>query len=389
MRDRGNAPFGSAASARRGLVVLHFDSLTAAVAATGPILACQPSAVGVVRRSDYPAGGKSLEYRHYLDFVVGRPESLVLVEFFGDTDDEVRRQAARAASRIRGQPGLACSGSAQTRSLCPCLGMPQSGVAAADGNARPAEARSRSSRTPPSIRPGCRSSCDSSRDPKRAGTDGAFYGHASVGCLHIRPLLGPGRSEDLARLEQISRRGGRSSSWSFGGAMSGEHGDGLARSYLNERLFGPRLYAAFKQIKAAFDPAGIMNPGKVVDGPSPIENLRQPPDAQAARDCDARSISAAKGDRFIKRPRCATATASAASGPGGTMCPSFMATGDEEHSTRGRAKRIAVGALWAAVRPSDLPTGGCTTHSICACNARVARPSALRMSTWPSSRRNF
>ena len=59
----------------------------------------------------------------------------------------------------------------------------------------------------------------------------------------------------------------------FQGAMSGEHGDGLARSYLNERLFGSRLYAAFKQVKSAFDPAGIFNPGKVVDGPSPMREI--------------------------------------------------------------------------------------------------------------------
>ena len=65
---------------------------------------------------------------------------------------------------------------------------------------------------------------------------------------------------------------------SLGGSTSGEHGDGLARSYLNERLFGNKIYAAFKQIKAAFDPAGILNPGKVVNGPSPIENLRHSPD---------------------------------------------------------------------------------------------------------------
>ncbi len=111
------------------------------------------------------------------------------------------------------------------------------------------------------------------------GTDGAFYGHASVGCLHIRPLIDSSNKDDLDRMRRILDRVS-DLVLEFGGAMSGEHGDGLARSFLNEKLFGPQLYQAFKEVKAAFDPHGLLNPGKVVDGPSPVENLRQPPGYQ-------------------------------------------------------------------------------------------------------------
>ena len=103
---------------------------------------------------------------------------------------------------------------------------------------------------------------------ERAGTDGAFYGHASVGCLHIRPLLDTKSAADLKRIERILDEVS-DLVIEFGGAMSGEHGDGMARSFLNEKLFGPKLYRAFQEIKAAFDPAGIMNPGKSLTVPAP------------------------------------------------------------------------------------------------------------------------
>ena len=107
----------------------------------------------------------------------------------------------------------------------------------------------------------------------RHETDGAFYGHASVGCLHVRPMLDLRKPIEIERLHRISEEV-CDLVIEFHGAMSGEHGDGLARSYLNERLFGSRIYEAFKQVKRAFDPHNRLNPGKVVDGPSPVENLR-------------------------------------------------------------------------------------------------------------------
>ena len=110
----------------------------------------------------------------------------------------------------------------------------------------------------------------------------------------------------------------------FNGAMSGEHGDGLARSYLNEKLFGSQLYQAFKQVKAAFDPDNRMNPGKVVDGPSPVENLRYgtayktmdvPTTFDFSRDGGfARAVELCNGAGVCRKLQT------------GTMCPSFMAT---------------------------------------------------------------
>ncbi len=143
----------------------------------------------------------------------------------------------------------------------------------------------------------------------------------------------------------------------FGGSMSGEHGDGLARSYLNETLFGPELYAAFEEIKRAFDPENLMNPGKIVRGPSPIENLRM-----GAR---YQRLPVATTFDFGRQGSLAGA-AELCNGSGvcrklqtGTMCPSFMVTREEEHSTRGRANALRLvlsgGAAQGGIdRPADV-----------------------------------
>ncbi|HEV3417107.1 MAG TPA: FAD-linked oxidase C-terminal domain-containing protein, partial [Pirellulales bacterium] len=324
--------------ARRGIVVLHFDSLTAAVASVGAALACRPSAAEILDGQIIRLAEQSLEYRNYLDFVVGRPESLLLVEFSGDSDDEVRRQADELSERLRGQPGLQHVLHALEPKMCDHIWA------------------SRKAAMPllyaiPGLRKPIAFVEDTAVEPARlpefvsrfreilarAGTEGAFYGHASVGCLHIRPLLNAADRGDLARIEQISREVCELV-MEFHGSMSGEHGDGLARSYLNERLFGPRIYSAFKQIKTAFDPAGILNPGKVVDGPSPIENLREGPNYKPLVIPTIFDFS---------RERGLAGAAEMCNGSGvcrklktGTMCPSFMVTGDEEHSTRGRANAL-------------------------------------------------
>ncbi len=253
----------------RGVLVLHFESLADSCAALDTVLSCEPSAVEFFDKLIIELAAKSLKYRDYLDFVVGVPESLILVEFSAQTEGEIRTRIDQLRDRLRGQPGL--------YHVLPAM----------DAELRDHIWECRKAALPLLMSiPGTRKPIafveDTAVDPVRlpefvarfrkilndCGTDGAFYGHASVGCLHIRPLIDAGNREDLKRLEQISARV-CDLVIEFGGSMSGEHGDGLARSYLNERLFGSQLHQAFKQVKHVFDPHNLMNPGKVVDAPSP------------------------------------------------------------------------------------------------------------------------
>src|SRR5262249_58084815 len=97
------------------------------------------------------------------------------------------------------------------------------------------------------------------------GTDGSFYGHASVGCLHVRPVLNLKDQGDVIKMRRITEEI-TDLVLAHQGSLSGEHGDGLARSEWNSKMFGPVIYSAFVELKKAFDPNGMLNPGKVVNG---------------------------------------------------------------------------------------------------------------------------
>ena len=335
----------------RGILVLHFDSMANAVASVGTILSCEPSAAELLDGLIVRLAKKSLEYRNYLDFVVGQPESLVLVEFNGEHAEEVQTKVEALMKKLKGQPGLFHILPALDKKQCDhvwacrkaalplLLGLPgtRKPVAFVEDGAVSPEHLSRFVERFREIM-------------ARHNTDGAFYGHASVGCLHIRPMLDLTQQIDIDRLQQISLEV-CDLVMEFGGAMSGEHGDGLARSYLNERLFGSQLYEAFKQIKTAFDPHNRMNPGKVVDGPSPVENLRY---GTAYRTMDVpTTFDFSREGGFSRAVELCNGAGVCRKLQTGTMCPSFMVTRDEEHSTRGRANALRM-VLSGALPPKEL-----------------------------------
>lgn len=335
---------------QRGILVLEFDSLTHSINALATVREFQPSAVEMLDKMIVELAAESLEYRNYLDFVVGRPESLIVAEFSGESRAEVEDRITKLEERLQGTPGMFHT----LRALDPAL---SNHIWACRKAALPLLMGIPGARKPIAFVED--TAVDPGRLPEfvarfreildRAGTHGAFYGHASVGCMHIRPLIDTKNRDDLARMERImdevSDLVGE-----FGGSMSGEHGDGLARSFLNEKLFGTRLYAAFKQIKAAFDPNGLMNPGKVVDGPRPTENLRLSPDYKTMDVPTVFDFSSQGG--FAAAAELCNGSAVCRKTQTGTMCPSFMATGDEEHSTRGRANALRL-VLSGAVPTSE------------------------------------
>ena len=169
------------------------------------------------------------------------------------------------------------------------------------------------------------------------GTVAGVYAHASVGCLHVRPVVNLKTAEGVQRFEAIA---GDIADLvlEFGGALSGEHGDGLVRGPFTEKMFGPILYDAFRTVKKTFDPHGLFNPGKIVDTPPLTANLRYgagyiTPDPPTFFDYAehgglGRAVEMCSGLGACRKTL------------EGTMCPSYMATRDEQHSTRGRANTL-------------------------------------------------
>src|SRR5579872_2505970 len=346
----------------RGVVCLQFSAIDAALEAVTKILECQPSAVELLDRNIIELSRTNLKYKKSLDFVEGTPEALLIVEFSADDAVHVSDGMQLLEQKMRGQPGL------------------ERQLPARDAERREQIWNCRKASAPLLLSiPGARkpiafvedTAVDPSRLPEFArrfraildahGISGAYYGHASVGCLHIRPMIDTKVAGDLQILKSVSDDVAALVR-EFGGAMTGEHGDGLARSYHNLKLFGPKLFAAFGEVKRLFDPEGLMNPGKVADTPSPIESLRYGTDYPGAQVATFQDFSreerfaAAPGQGFLAAAEMCNGSGVCRKTATGTMCPSFMVTREEEHSTRGRANALRLALT------GQLPAGSLTSR---------------------------
>ena len=161
--------------------------------------------------------------------------------------------------------------------------------------------------------------------------------HASAGCLHVCPFVNLKSAEDIDKMQKITQAAA-DLLLNYKGVLSSEHGDGIARSWLNRHVFGEDIYQTFKQVKRAFDPQNRMNPGKVVDGLPMKENLRFGPQYETIHLNTQYDWSADGG--FANAVEQCSGVGYCRKVDSGTMCPSYMVTLDERDATRGRANAL-------------------------------------------------
>ena len=171
----------------------------------------------------------------------------------------------------------------------------------------------------------------------RHKTRAGVYAHASVGCLHVRPVVNLKTDEGVRHFAAIAEEVSELV-LKYGGALSGEHGDGLVRSPFQEKMYGSVLYQAFRELKQAIDPDNLLNPGKIVDAPPLTANLRYGP-GYITPAVETTFDFSADGGLLPAAELCAGVGACRKKREG-TMCPSFQATRDEKDSTRGRANML-------------------------------------------------
>jgi Fe-S oxidoreductase len=182
---------------------------------------------------------------------------------------------------------------------------------------------------------------------EKHGTRGTFYAHASVGCLHVRPVLDMRTEGGALKMRAIAEEA-CALVREYKGSYSGEHGDGLVRSEWIEPIYGPRLAAAFREIKQAFDPKGLMNPGKIVAAPKMDDRslFRFKPDYRTPTfatglDWSEHEVGEQnRGRGFAAAVEMCNNNGHCRKFDAGTMCPSFRVTRDERHVTRGRANSL-------------------------------------------------
>jgi FAD/FMN-containing dehydrogenase/Fe-S oxidoreductase len=178
---------------------------------------------------------------------------------------------------------------------------------------------------------------------ERHGTRGTWYAHASVGCLHVRPVLNLRLDKDVTAMRAIAEEA-FAMVRAYKGSHSGEHGDGLVRSEFHEQMFGERLVRAFGEVKDRFDPHGLFNPGKIVRAPKFDDrgNFRYAPGYRGEAHTSALDWSAypGAGGGLQGAVEMCNNNGACRKSAGGVMCPSFRVTGDERDVTRGRANTL-------------------------------------------------
>jgi Fe-S oxidoreductase len=191
---------------------------------------------------------------------------------------------------------------------------------------------------------------------EKHGTRGTWYAHASVGCLHVRPVLNLRLDQDVRAMRAIAEEAFAVVK-AYKGSHSGEHGDGIVRSEFHQLMFGARLVRDFEHVKARFDPGGLFNPGKIVQAPrfDDRSNFRYGPDYRAEELATRLDWSAypGAGGGFQGAVEMCNNNGACRSLAGGVMCPSYRVTRDELDVTRGRANSLRL-ALTGQLGPDAL-----------------------------------
>lgn len=325
-------------SKNKVLAVAQFDELRDAMVATPVILAHEPSAVELMDRSLLGMTRGKTEYEPLRDFIVGDPGAILIVEFMGDSHDQLPQRLGELESDLKGR-GLtshvhrATEPQAQARIWK--LRQAGLGLSLAETGDTKAISFVEDTAVSPDQLP---EYIDRFQEIlEKHSTKAIFYAHASVGLLHVRPAINMKTAGGVDRFKGIAEEISKLV-LEFGGALSAEHGDGLARSPFQEQMFGTPLYRAFCTIKDTFDSDGILNPNKIVY-PAPLTgNLKFGPEYHTAQvetlfDFSDFGGIAGAAEQCGGVGACRKTVA-------GTMCPSYMATRSEEDSTRGRANAL-------------------------------------------------
>ena len=350
---------------KRALGVCHFGSFHAAMESAQHLVKLNPIAVELVDATMLALAGNIAIFRPTLQqFVRGAPEAVLLVEFDAGEEENARRLGQLRA--LMGDLGFGWDKSgAQWGGIVdvndPVL---QTAIADVRTSGLNIMMSMKEEGKPVSFVEDCAVPLDHLAEYtskltqvfEKHGTRGTWYAHASVGCLHVRPILNLRQDKDVKAMRAIAEEA-FALVRSYKGSHSGEHGDGLVRSEFHEAMFGTRLTRAFEAVKDRFDPDGLFNPGKIVRAPKfdDRSNFRFKPGYRGiAVDTalDWSSYPGAGGGLQGAVEMCNN-NGACRKAAGGVMCPSYRVTRDERDVTRGRANSLRL-AITGQLGPDAL-----------------------------------
>jgi len=322
----------------KSVAVVHFSDLQEAIKAVNPILEYQPSAVEILDQTVLRLSRENLTTRMHCGFIKADPAAILIVEFYGNTEDDVIQRPGEMIHELkRLGTGYAYPVFPEGKDYDDVWIIRKKGLGlmlGLQGDKKPL-AFIEDACVPVDVLPAyideVLTICE------KNDTKVSMYAHASVGVIHVRPILDLRLKGDIDKLKIIANKTFELV-MKYGGSWSGEHGDGLVRSPFNKRFFGPEIYNVLKEIKHLFDPDNLMNPGKIVEAPAIEKNLRY--GTEYKDQLIQTQFKYRHEGSFVDSVHMCTGVGECRKLLGGTMCPSFKATLDEEHSTRGRANAL-------------------------------------------------
>jgi FAD/FMN-containing dehydrogenase/Fe-S oxidoreductase len=349
---------------RKVLGICQFPTFRKAMEASRHIVALDPEAVELVDRTMIDLGRGIPIYRATIDqMLLGEPNSLLIVEFHGHEDAPLLVKLAELETLMGdlGHPGV-------VGVVDPAF---QADIAAVREAGLNIMMSMKGDGKPVSFIEDCAVDLDDLAGYterlnsvfERHGAKGTWYAHASVGCLHVRPVLNMKDPADVAKMRAVAEEA-FSLVREYKGSHSGEHGDGLVRSEFHEQMFGARIVRAFEAVKDAFDPIGLLNPNRITHPPRMDDRtlFRYGPGYGPISDftpkLDWPGYPGPLGGMLGAVEMCNN-NGSCRAFDSGVMCPSYRVTRDETHLTRGRANtlRLALtGQLGADAMTSEAMT---------------------------------
>jgi len=325
------------------LAMVHFNDQRKAMESVPAILESGPTAIEVMDKMLLDLTRDKVEFKRLLTFVQGDPEMVLQVEYTGDSESELDGSIQRLKSilkSIQHQDPVVVIKDAQEQANVWYVRKVGLGILMSiRGDAKPIPFIEDAAVPVEHLADYITEIYDFA---KGVGVEKvAMYAHASAGCLHVRPMVNLKKKDGILQIRQIAEKSVELV-MRYDGTISGEHGEGLARGEFSEVYFGPKLTQAFKEIKNAFDPNNHLNPGKMVNVPRMDDEslFRYGSDYETPFDFKRTRFDFSNDGSFGRAVEMCNGAGVCRQLDQGVMCPSFQATHDETHSTRGRANAL-------------------------------------------------
>ncbi|SDS38370.1 FAD-binding and (Fe-S)-binding domain-containing protein [Christiangramia echinicola] len=321
------------------MVAAHYTTIDSCMQAVVPAMQHSLYTCEMMDKVILDCTKESLKYRDNRFFIQGDPQGILMLELRSDSEEDLQNQVEELLETLK-ESGLGYAFPVlYGEQIDLALELRKAGLGLLGNMKGDKKAVACIEDTAVALPVLANYISDFSKIMKSYDQQAVYYAHAGAGEIHLRPILNLKVSEDVSLFRNITREVAELVK-KYNGSLSGEHGDGRVRAEFIELMFGKHIYEMLKEVKYAFDPDNIFNPGKIVDAPAMDSSLRYTPDREEPVIETIMDFSDADGVLRLAEKCNGSGDCRKSVEAGGTMCPSYRATKDEKDTTRARANAL-------------------------------------------------